>query len=101
MRYIYLLIILFLSSSIVAQDGGRSAFSFVNIDYSARSESMGGNLIAIFDDDVSLSQKTPSLLNPNMHNEITFTFGDYFSDIKLLSCSYAREVFFICCDFKN
>jgi len=91
MRYIHLLIALFLSSSIVAQDGGRAVFSFINIDFSPRAESMGGSGIAIIDNDVSLSQTTPSLLNPNMHNEMVFTFGDYFSDIHLLSFAYARE----------
>jgi hypothetical protein len=91
MRYKYFLIVLFLPLSIIAQDGGQSAFSFINIEHSPRVEALGGNAIAIFDDDVSLSQITPSLLNSEMHNELAFSFGDYFSDINLLSFSYARD----------
>ena len=77
--------------SILAQSGGQTAFSFVDIETSSRVEAFGGSGIAIFDNDVSLSQTTPSLLNAEMHNELAFAFGDYFSDISLLSFAYARE----------
>ena len=91
MRYKHFLIALFFPLSIFAQDGGQSSFSFINIEHSARIESLGGSAIAIFDNDVSLSQTTPSLLNPEMHNALAFTFGDYFSDITLLSFAYASN----------
>ncbi len=77
--------------SLLAQIGGTNAFSFSNIEVSPRIEAIGSNAIAIFDNDVSLSQTTPSLLNAEMHNELVFAFGDYFSDISLLSFAYARE----------
>ena len=92
MRYRHFLIAFFLPLSIIAQDGGQSAFSFINVEHSPRIEAMGGNAIAVFDNDVSLSQTVPSLLNPEMHNELSFTFGDYFSDINLLSFSYVRDL---------
>lgn len=91
MRYKYLLIALFFPLSIIAQNGGQSVFSFVNVEHSPRIEALGGSAIAVFDNDISLSQTTPSLLNPLMHNELAFTFGDYFSDINLLSFSYSRH----------
>lgn len=90
MRYIYILIALCFPLGMMAQYGGQSAFSFVNIEHSPRIEAMGGSAIAVFDNDVALSQTAPSLLNPQMHNECSFTFGDYFADINLLSFSYAR-----------
>ena len=77
--------------SLWAQIGGTNAFSFSNVEVSPRIEAIGSNAIAIFDNDVSLSQTTPSLLNAEMHNELAFAFGDYFSDISLLSFAYARE----------
>lgn len=86
-----LLIALLSPLSMIAQNGGQSAFSFINVEHSPRIEALGGSAIAVFDNDVSLSQTTPSLLNPQMHNELAFTFGDYFSDINLLSFSYARD----------
>jgi len=92
MRYKYILIALLFPCIIIAQDGGQSAFSFMNVEHSPRKEALGGSAIAIFDNDVSLSQTTPSLLNPLMHNELSFTFGDYFADINLVSFSYARNL---------
>ena len=89
MRYKYLLITFFFPFILIAQDGGKSAFSFLNVDHSPRTEAVGGSSIAIFDSDVSLSATVPSLLNATMNNELAFTFGDYFSDINLLSFSYA------------
>jgi hypothetical protein len=88
-----LFLILFLFPlSVFAQIGGTTAFSFINSESSPRIEAMGGCLIAIFDNDLSLAQTTPSLLNTQMNNEIVFSFTDYFSDIHLLGFSYAKEV---------
>lgn len=89
MRYNFFLISLLLSWSMAAQDGGQSSFLFVNVEHSPRLEALGGSAIAVFDNDVSLSQNTPSLLNSEMDNELSFAFGDYFADISLVSCSYA------------
>ncbi len=91
MRYKHLIILLLLPLIITANDGTKSAFIFVNVEHSPRIEALGGSAIAVFDGDVTLSQTTPSLLTQSMHNDIAFTFGDYFSDISLLSFSYARN----------
>ena len=82
---------LFFPFTLVSQVGGKSAFSFVNIENSPRIEAIGGSAIAIFDNDVSLSQSTPSLLNRSMDKELVFCFGDYFADINLFAFSYAQE----------
>ena len=88
----YILIILFFSLGVSAQDGGINTFSFVNIEYSPRVSALGGSSIAIYDNDISLSLTTPSLLNSSMHNELVFMFGDYFSDINLFSFAYATKL---------
>ncbi len=72
-----------------AQTGGVNSFSFLNIEISARTEAMGGNTIALYNDLPSI-QTTPSLLNKDMHNQLVFLFGDYFADINLVGFSYAR-----------
>ena len=92
MRYNFFLIVILIPLFSSAQNGGINSFSFVNIEHSPRTESIGGSSIAIFDDDVSLSQTTPSLLNSSMNNKLAFIFGDYFSDINLFSFYYAREI---------
>lgn len=76
--------------SIVAQTGGQVAYSFVNIETSPRAEALGGSGIAIFDNDLALVQTTPSLLSPEMDKAVVFYFGDYFSDINLLSFACSK-----------
>ena len=46
----------FLPLSILAQIGGQTAFSFLDVVLSPRIEAMGGSPIAIIDNDVSLVQ---------------------------------------------
>lgn len=63
MKLIAFLIILcpaiFLSQSYV----GSNAFAFLNANYSARSNGLGGNLIAVQDNDLSMAAENPALLN--------------------------------------
>ena len=82
----------FLPLSILAQIGGINAFSFVDVVLSPRTEAMGGAAIAIMDNDVTLVQSTPSLLNPAIDNELAFLIIDYFSDINILGFSYAKQL---------
>lgn len=77
---------------LIAQNGGSHAFSFINIEVSPISQAIGGNSIAIYDNHILASQSSPSLLNSSMHNEISFGFVDYLSDINLLSFAYARDI---------
>tara|TARA_B110000438_G_scaffold120196_1_gene117334 strand:+ start:8595 stop:9620 length:1026 start_codon:yes stop_codon:yes gene_type:complete len=91
MKIRLLVLCFFITNCIYCLDGNNS-FSYINLDYSARSLAMGGNLISIYDNDISLAQTTPSLLNSKMHNELGFSFVDYFSDIKMVSFYYARTL---------
>ena len=63
MKFLAFLIILypliFFSQSYV----GSNAFAFLNANYSARSNALGGNLIAIQDNDLSMAAENPALLN--------------------------------------
>ena len=91
MKIKIILLVFFLPLSLLAQVGGITAFSFVDVELSPRIEAMGGSGIAIVDMDVSLGQTTPSLLNDKMHNSLVFSFTDYFSDVNLIGFSYARK----------
>tara|TARA_B100000287_G_C20654694_1_gene788138 strand:- start:449 stop:1477 length:1029 start_codon:yes stop_codon:yes gene_type:complete len=83
-------IFIFFQYTAYSQIGGNNAFSFINIESSARSEAMGGGLIAIYDNDITLTQTTPSLLQEDMHKDLAIYFTDYFSDINLFGFSYAH-----------
>mgnify|MGYP001330380297 FL=1 len=54
-----------------------TSYNSLNAHSSSRVLSMGGDVISIFDNDVSLANFTPSLLNENMDKQIAFNFVDY------------------------
>jgi len=91
MKIKIIILVFCLPLNILAQVGGITAFSFVDLELSPRIEAMGGSGIAIVDKDVSLGQTTPSLLNNKMHNSLVFTFADYFSDVNLIGFSCAKK----------
>lgn len=83
-RKLYLLFIFFFftSSLLKAQIGGSSTYRFLDLPVSARTASMGGDIISIRDHDLNLALENPSQLNPLMDKELTLNYSPYFSDIK-------------------
>ena len=69
MRFLHILIILIIL--IFNYNSFSQEFSFFNADFSATSLSLGGNVITK-SDDISLTQKTTSLLNQSQKNHIAF-----------------------------
>ena len=57
-----------------AQIGGRSTFCFLDRTNSARVASMGGNILAINDNDISLVLTNPSLITAAMNNTLALDF---------------------------
>ena len=84
-------LLLFVSNSIFAQVGGGNTFDFLTLTNSARSASMGGDLISIQDDDLNLTFENPSLLNPNNSNQLVLNYVNYFSDINFGYAAYAMD----------
>ena len=75
----------------MAQSGGNSAYEFLNLTNSSRQTALGGNLLSINDNDVSLALANPALINENLNNKLALNFVDYFSDINFGSVSFAKE----------
>ncbi|MDP2424620.1 MAG: type IX secretion system protein PorQ [Bacteroidales bacterium] len=91
-RYYLLLPLLFLAMpSIHAQIGGNGAYKFLTLPASARIAAMGGNFLAASDHDINLALANPSLITPQMHNNLALNFVDYFSDINYGFVSYGRS----------
>ena len=76
----------------IFSQNGNSSFEFVNTDFSSRSIAMGGSLISIYDNDISIAQTVPSILNNSMDNKIGFNFIDYFADIKMVSFDFSKSI---------
>lgn len=83
--------IFFLSStSALAQIGGSSTYRFLNLPNSPRVAALGGNFVAISDNDLAAGLNNPSLINKEMHNGLSLNFVDYFADINYGFASYSR-----------
>ena len=81
----------FFTTTLIAQIGGESTFSILDFSTSARTIAMGGELMAVYDNDVNLVSSNPALLNVKMNRQISFSFVDYFSDINAVSVNYATN----------
>ena len=57
-----------------AQIGGNGTFKFLGYSNSARIAGLGGNFLAINDNDVTLTQANPSLINPSMNNNLALSY---------------------------
>lgn len=74
-----------------AQIGGTSTYNFLKLSSSARVSSLGGNQIAVRDNDPFLAADNPSLLNKEMDNKLALTYVDYLSDINFGYASYTKH----------
>ncbi len=73
-----------------AQSGGMHTFEFLNLANPARTAALGGTLISATDNDLNLSFQNPSVLDSTMHNRLSFSYVDYFSDVKYGYTAYSR-----------
>ncbi len=85
---LFLLLFSFESS---AQSGSKGTYSFLTLPNSARVAGMGSNFLAIKDNDINLALNNPSLISAEMHNNLGFSFVDYYSDIKYGYATYGRS----------
>jgi len=89
-RAVVFLTLIIQTSTLFAQKGGTQAFSFLNLPNSARVAALGYNFLAIDDNDLSLGLNNPSLINPEMHNDISLNFVDNYADISYGFVTYSR-----------
>ena len=86
----FLTLALFLNNISYSQVGGGSTYEFLNLTNSARIAAMGGNFLAIKDNDITLTVTNPSLITDKMHDHLAFSFVDYFADINYGFVTYSR-----------
>lgn len=91
MKKLFLIVLLFSSFAVSAQIGGSNTYEFLNVPVSARVGALGGNVIAVNDNDPTISMLNPSLLNPEMSGMVTFSYLNYFADINQGYVSYVRD----------
>lgn len=82
--------LIFTGGNAFAQIGGNGTYKFLNLPNSARIAALGGNFLAINDDDITLTLANPSLINENMHNEMGLSFVDFYTDVNYGFAQYSR-----------
>lgn len=75
-----------------AQVGGQNSFQVLNYSTSARTEALGGYAITIRDDDATLGQENPALLNREMHGQVNLNYINYFADANFGFASYTKHI---------
>lgn len=78
-------------NSLLAQVSGRGTYQFLGLSTSARSTALGGKVVALDESDLSLAAQNPSLLDSSMHNGLSLSYVNYFTDINYVTFSYARN----------
>ena len=73
-----------------SQIGGRGVYEFLNLNSSARVAALGGKQIAIWDNDLNFVFQNPSLLSPEMSNNLALSYVNYFMDINYGYATYAH-----------
>ncbi len=93
-RYRAFLVLLSILAAPLAwsQLGGQTAFRLLDIPSSARSAALGGNYIAVKDNDLNLGIFNPALLNKDMAKQVALSYLPYFSGINVGYVSYAHHL---------
>ena len=86
----FLLLFLFLMEICFAQIGGNYTYKFMDYKFSARLAGLGGNLIAVHDNDPSLIMYNPSLIAPKFSTSLVVNATDYFERTGYVSAIYAQ-----------
>lgn len=74
-----------------AQTGGTKTYQFLTLPNSARIAAMGGNFLAIKDNDISLAIANPSLITDKMSGKLAVNYVNYFSDINYGFAAYSHN----------
>ncbi|MDX9751528.1 MAG: type IX secretion system protein PorQ [Flavobacteriales bacterium] len=85
------ILLVFSASSAGAQLGGESAFRILDIPNSARAAALGGNYIAVVDNDINLGIFNPALLNPDMGRQLALSYLPYIDGINIGYAGYAHH----------
>ena len=83
--------ILTIFTSLSAQNGGRYSFAFLRQSPSARLTGLMQSQIALRDDDLAIAAANPAMLNPLMHNGLSFNYNFLLAGIGNADVFYGRH----------
>ncbi len=91
-KHIIVILFIITNTQINAQIGGTSTYSFLNLIHAARVSALGGDVIAINDNDYNLTYHNPALLTPEMNHNLVMNYVNYFTDINYGYVAYATDI---------
>lgn len=77
--------------SLFPQIGGYGTYKFLEYTNSARIAGLGGNMLAIYDHDISLTQANPSLISDQMHKHLALSYVNSPGGINYGFLAYAHH----------
>jgi len=86
---VYFLLALLISTSALAQVGGRSTYQFLNLVSSPRQAALGGKVVTNYDYDPTQALFNPASINPAMDNQLSLNYVNYIGDVNYGSAAYA------------
>ncbi|MEM1127266.1 MAG: type IX secretion system protein PorQ [Bacteroidota bacterium] len=89
---VLLLLTVGLSVPSQAQPTGFTAFSFLQVEPSARAASLGGAFSAMYGDDVNGLFYNPALLNEQTHRQLSLSYLNHLSDVNMGFVAYGHHV---------
>ncbi len=76
------------ANPLISQSG--RVYEFLNLPTSARITGIGGYGVPDIEDDLNMALFYPSLINANMHNDLSLNFVSYFDDIHYGTAAYSH-----------
>ena len=77
--------------SVLAQQGGSTTYSFLELESSSRIAGSGGTILAVKDGDPNTAFINPSLLDSSMHGKIALNYINYFAGINYGYAGYVHD----------
>jgi hypothetical protein len=74
-----------------AQTGGKHTYEFLNLTSEARVAALGGDFLTFDDNDITLALTNPSMITPEMNNQLGLNFINYFAGVNYGNVMYGRD----------
>ena len=87
-KILSLLLLCALSSA--AQTG--NTYAFLDLPAASRNAALGGQAITIYDNNLTLAFDNPAHLTLATHNDLTFSYANWFKDVNIASAVYGRNL---------
>ncbi|MEM1326455.1 MAG: type IX secretion system protein PorQ [Bacteroidota bacterium] len=91
-RLVILFSLMLLQWTSQAQIGGNDLYEFLMLPNSARITALGDHVLTVKDEEVSFVYQNPALLNPQMHQHISFNQNFHLSGIAFGYAGYGHHV---------